>query len=238
MSTARRRHPLSGLSSLLLVTALIGASVPPGAARDEPPTPSDPELDRLAEWMSGEFDTFAQVEEDEARGAEYTHLRVVMRIVPVTVKGLSETARAFYVEQAAAEAQDRPYRQRVYLLQRRDGRPVNRIYRLRDPERFVGAHADPDRLSTLASGDLELSEGCDLVWTRAHDGLYRGVAGAERSCPTSLRGATWALSRVEMTPTTLTSLDQGFDDEGQHRWGPPPGVIGHVFVKRQPSPGP
>ena len=215
----------AALVLLLIVIAAPGAlALPPG---------DDPELARVAEWMTGSFDTFAQVDEDEARGAEYTHLRAVMHIVPVKIPGLSEKGRTLYVEQAAARAEDRPYRQRVYLLTRRDGQLVNRIFRIRDAERYVGAHRDPGRLVALTDDALELSEGCDLVWTRKNEGLYTGVAGAGGTCPNTLRDATHAVSYVEMTPTAITSLDQGFDDEGAHRWGPPPGVVGHVFVKRE-----
>lgn len=230
------------MTSLLLVLLLaVGSPAPaaspapaPGAA--PPSAPADPDLEQVAAWMAGEFDTFAQVDGDEASKAPYTHLRAVMRIVPVTICGLSEAGRAFYVEQAAAVSEERPYRQRVYLLSRRDGRLVNRIYRIQAPERLVGAWAEPAKLARLSVDQLLPDEGCDLVWTAAGDGRYAGVAGEGRTCRNSLRGATHALSRVEMTPRSITSLDQGFDDAGAHKWGPPPGAQGHVFARRDPLP--
>jgi len=48
-----------------------------------------------------------------------------------------------------------------------------------------------------------------------------------------LRGATHTVSNTEITPAQITNLDQGFDDAGVHKWGPPPGVIGHIFIKRK-----
>jgi hypothetical protein len=61
------------------------------------------------------------------------------------------------------------------------------------------------------------------------------VAGEVRTCRTTLRGATHVVSRVELTADSITSLDQGFDDTGAHKWGPPPGANGHVFVRRLPE---
>jgi hypothetical protein len=216
---------------LPLVAPAVGAAVPPdapSAARAE-----DADLVRVATWMAGEFDTFAQVASDEAAGAAYKHVRAVLRVVPVTLAGLSEAGRAFYLEQALAEAEDKPYRQRIVLVTRRAGRLVNRLYRLKRPEALVGAWRDPSRLAALAADELELDEGCDLVWTRADDGRFDGVAGAAGSCRTAVRGATHVVSRVELTAEAITSLDQGQDDAGAHKWGPPPGTPGHVFVRRR-----
>jgi hypothetical protein len=198
----------------------------------EAPSAGDAELERAAAWMAGEFDTFAQVARDEAAGTAYRHVRAVLRVVPVTVDGLSGGGRAFYLEQALAESEDKPYRQRVVLLTRLDGRLVNRLYRLKRPEAFVGAWREPKRLEALVPAELELDEGCDLLWTPAWPDRFAGVAGEGGTCRTQLRGATHVVSRVELRADGLTSLDQGFDDAGAHRWGPPPGTAGHAFVRR------
>ena len=171
----------------------------------------DDDLARIAAWMAGEFDTFAQV-----AGA-----------------GIPGPGQAFYLEQALAESEDKPYRQRVVLLTRLDGRLVNRLYRLKRPEAFVGAWREPARLSGLGREELQLDEGCDLVWTRASDTLFTGVAGEAGTCRTALRGATHVASKVELAADSITSLDQGFDDAGAHKWGPPPGAAGHVFARRK-----
>ncbi|MEP0775381.1 MAG: hypothetical protein HRF46_13590, partial [Acidobacteriota bacterium] len=207
------------MCSITLVLAVVSS------AADSP----DEDIATLARWMAGSFDTFAQVEDDLAAGAAYTHLKAVMHIVPVTIAGLTAPgALTFYVEQAAADAQHAPYRQRVYLLTRRDGALVNRIYRIAEPQRLAGAHARPELLAQLAPEQLTLEAGCDLVWTRIGPELYSGVAGIGGSCRTTWRGAAYTVSQVLMTPTTITSLDQGFDAEGRHVWGPPPGTVGHV----------
>jgi len=198
------------------------------SARDD-----DADLARVAAWMAGEFDTFAQVARDAAAGAAYKHVGAVLRVVPVAGAGLPGPGQAFYLEQALAESEDKPYRQRVVLLTRLDGRLVNRLYRLKQPEAFVGAWREPARLAGLAREELQLDEGCDLFWTRASDTRFTGVAGEAGTCRTALRGATHVTSKVELTADSITSLDQGFDDAGAHRWGPPPGAAGHAFSRRK-----
>lgn len=195
--------------------------------------PADVELATLAQWMTGSFDTFAQVDADLASGAPYTHLRAVMHIVPVLIPGLSgPNDLTLYVEQAAAGSEHAPYRQRVYHLTRRDGVPVNRIFRLVEPQRRVGGHAQPELLAGLSPDELTLEPGCDLVWTRVEAELYSGIAGLHGTCRTTWRGAAYTVSQVLMTPTTIISLDQGFDADGRQVWGPPLGVPGHIFRKR------
>ena len=209
----------------------------PALAPTPTPIPADGEMVRLATWMTGTFDTFEQVAADEAAKAGYVHMRVVMHIVPARIAGLSTPDTVtLYVEQAAADTPEAPYRQRVYHVTRREGALVNRTYRLTEPAAFVGAHARPELLAKLTADGLSLEEGCDLVWTRIDHALYSGIAGLNGTCRTSWRGATRATSQVLLAPGSITSLDQGFDDAGVQRWGPKPGTIGHVFRRRAAGP--
>jgi len=209
----------------------------PALAPTAIPTPADGEMVRVATLMTGTFDTFEQVAADEAAKSEYVHMRVVMHIVPAWIAGFSTPDTVtLYVEQAAADALDAPYRQRVYHVVRREGALVNRIYRLTEPAAFVGAHARPEILANLTADRLSLEDGCDLVWTRIDSHLYLGIAGLNGTCRTSWRGATRATSQVLLTPGSITSLDQGFDDAGVQKWGPKPGTVGHVFRKRPAGP--
>jgi hypothetical protein len=193
----------------------------------------DAELELLAGWMAGEFDTFAQVAADETAKTAYQHVRVVLRVVPVKIKGFHDdgASRTFYIEQAMADALETPYRQGVYLLARVGGNITNATYRIRDAAKFVGAFAQPARLKQLTADQLSLVEGCSVTFEKVSDAHYRG-AMRERTCKSSIRGATWMMSRGELTPSATITLDQGFDDAGNHKWGPPPGVIGHIFIKR------
>lgn len=229
-----RSLPVLLAVALLLPLAATAQGTEPSAA----PAPApDAELLQLAGWMTGTFDTFAQVDRDEKAKSPYKHLRAVMHVVPAELPELSgpSAGKLFYVEQAAADALDRPYRQRLYLLFRRDGVLVNRVFRLRDPAPLVGAASDPSKLKRLTADGALAEEGCDLVWARVDGARYQGTAGLGGTCPTAWRGATKAVSVVQMTPDSITSLDLGFDDAGAQKWGPPPGNVGHVFVRRGKS---
>jgi hypothetical protein len=139
----------------------------------------------------------------------------------------------FYLEQALAGQTDKPYRQRLLVFERTaPGTATLWDFRITDPEDLVGAPLD--KLNAINPVRLIREAGCEVVWVRVDRELYKGSAGASRSCKSQLREATHVISYSELTPQTLISLDQGFDDAGAHKWGPPPGVIGHIFRKRPP----
>ncbi len=185
---------------------------------------------QVAEWLPGVYDTFEHAAQDEARQTAYRHVRAVLKIValPTNIGGGKP---AFYLEQAMAGAEEQPYRQRVLLLEQTGpGAVTVWDYRIAEPKDLVGAA--PGQLQRLTMERLSREGGCEVVFIRADRELFKGSAGAGRTCKSTLRGATHVISYSELTPRTLTSLDQGFDDTGAHKWGPPPGVIGHIFRKR------
>jgi hypothetical protein len=73
-------------------------------------------------------------------------------------------------------------------------------------------------LEALTPGDLELKDGCAVVLSRDADGA-NGGATSERGCPSDLRGAKYATSKVTLNAKLLESWDQGFDGEGKQVWG-------------------
>ncbi|MDX2151309.1 MAG: chromophore lyase CpcT/CpeT [Bryobacteraceae bacterium] len=189
---------------------------------------ADDPLTAVTEWLPGMYDTFEHAAQDEARATAYRHVRAVLKIVR-----LPEMAGkpAFYLEQAMAGAEAQPYRQRVLMLEQTGAGAVTVWdYRIAEPKDLVGGATE--QLKALTMERLSREGGCEMVFIRADREIFKGSAGAGRSCKSSLRGATHVISYSELTPRTLTSLDQGFDDTGAHKWGPPPGVIGHIFRKR------
>lgn len=211
------------LAAALFLTASIAAAQDASKDRD---------LRRLAEWMTGSFDTFAQVNADEEADAKYRHIRGTLQVVPVKINGLTG-ALALYIENAAAETRTKPYRQRIYVLKRQGENIIVEIHKINKPEDFTGAYKNPKLLEALAMERLTREPGCDMTFRRINSKLYKGAAGADKTCKSTLRGAAHTVSNTEITPTVLTNLDQGFDDAGAHKWGPPPGTIGHIFIKRK-----
>lgn len=213
--------------TLFIFVVLLSAS----AMAQDVKLPKDKDVRRIAQWMSGSFDTFAQVDRDEEQNTTYRHIRATLHVMPVQIAGL-DNAAALYVENAAAEARQKPYRQRIYVVKKgANDKVIIEIHKIKNQDQVVNAYKNPSLLKNLTLANLTKEQGCDMTFERVNSKLYKGVGG-NKTCKSTLRGATHTVSLTELTPTTLTNLDQGFDDAGAHKWGPPPGTIGHIFVKR------
>lgn len=195
---------------------------------------NDKEMKRLASWMTGSFDTFAQVEADEASDAPYKHIRALVHVTPVNIAGM-ENGLAFYIENQASGDRPRPYRQRVYIMKRgaTDKIIVVEMYKIKDDKDFVNAYQKTELLQKLTADRLIREEGCNMTFVKADDSLYKGTAGENKTCKSSLRGSTYMMSHTDLSPTKWVNLDQGFDDAGNSKWGPPPGTVGHIFIRRK-----
>jgi len=133
-----------------------------------------------------------------------------------------------YVEQALASKMDAPYRQRVYKL----GHPsentfTSEIYTIRNAKDVIGLQDKKEKELLLTEDRIELKDGCTVVLTYAN-GIYSGGT-QENKCPSDLRGAKYATTRIVLKEGALESWDQGFDAAGKQVWGPTKG--GYVFLK-------
>lgn len=194
-------HPRRPAAALLLVLAGCAMSGP------EP----DPELARLAEWMTGSFSSAAQA---ETQPDDYFDIRLEM--APIWTDRTD--GPWLYVEQAAAEALDRPYRQRVYRLVPDGDFIRSDVYLLPgDPLAFAGAWRTPEVFTGTTPEELELRTGCS-IWLQDLGGVHVGATRG-RSCESSLGDAAYATSEVTVTADRLTSWDRGFDEAGVQAWG-------------------
>lgn len=189
------------IASMLLVAATAAGA---GTSRD---------FAQLVDWMTGSFSSQAQSERDEA----YYDIRLEMW--PIWAEHGSGDEAWLYVEQAVAGREDAPYRQRVYRVRALDdGRVESAVYTLPGPERFVGAWKTEAPLATLHPDSLIEREGCAIVLERTDDDSFVGATG-ERSCPSDLRGASYATSEVRVFAAGLDSWDRGFDPDDAQVWG-------------------
>jgi hypothetical protein len=172
---------------------------------------ADPELDQLARWMTGSFSSQAQSESDP----DFFHIVLHMaRIWPDRTDGVW-----LYVEQAAADSADTPYRQRVYHV-RRVGEDVfgSSVYTFPDPLSRTGSWKKETPFSDLEPSDLTARAGCTIYLRPRDDGTYEGST-LGRLCTSNLRGSTWASSEVVVAEDALHSWDRGWDDSGHQIWG-------------------
>lgn len=187
-------------------------------------TKQDKELDLLMQYMTGSFSSAKQAAADSAYFDISLHMARIWQHRPTT------EGYWLYVEQAMASRADKPYRQRVYHVYR-DGqqRLVSAVFELRKPLRFAGQYALAAPLAGLTPDSLLPRQGCEIVLVPNAQG-FEGSTG-DRTCPSNLRGASFATSQVILTEQLLESWDRGFDAAGKQVWGAEKG--GYRFVKQR-----
>ena len=67
-----------------------------------------------------------------------------------------------------------------------------------------------------------------MVLQRVSKNKFVGSTG-EKTCPSELRGASYASSKATVLQNEIISWDQGFDKEGKQVWGAT--KAGYVFDK-------
>lgn len=176
------------------------------------------DLKTLAKWIAGSYSSREQHLQDSAN---YFDIR--LQIIPIW-KDRSD-GFWYYVEQAVADFQDRPYRQRVYrIFEPQPGIFESVVYTMNDPLRFTRR---PDLVEKLPLDSLSEKEGCSVI-LKKKDGVFSGGTVGKK-CPSDRRGAAYATSEVTISETMLLSWDRGYDAAGNQAWGADKG--GYRFVK-------
>jgi CpeT protein len=172
----------------------------------------DADVKQLVEWMVGEFTSQEHTKQDPS------YLEVHVRVVSIWPQ--REDGPWLYFEQAMATAPDKPYRQRVYQVSKRDdGAIVLKSFALPgDPLRFAGVWRHPRPLNDLPFEKLIERKGCEMILKKQPDGSYHG--GTEgKGCPGELRGAAYSISELSVSSDTLKTWQRGLDSEDKLVWG-------------------
>ncbi|PWJ44224.1 chromophore lyase CpcT/CpeT [Sediminitomix flava] len=179
------------------------------------------ELSEVVSLMQGHFSSKLQSEQDSA----FFDINLVM--YPIWEENTE--AKWLYVEQAVSSKLEKPYRQRVYKLSKtEDGMIESAVYELPQPSRFIHAWDTPVIFTTISPDSLVTREGCSVFLKKQKDGSYAGATN-ERDCKSSLYGASYATSEVEVSEAKITSWDRGWNDAGEQIWGAEKGA--YVFDK-------
>ena len=181
----------------------------------------DTDLLRLASWMTGSFSS----QEQAAADSGFLDIRLEMvRIWKDRTDGVW-----LYVEQAAATALDRPYRQRVYRLSRLNEYILQSdVFTLENPLRFAGEWKNEAPLAHLTPDSLVEREGCFMhLRERGSEAFMGSTVG--KGCRSTLGGASYATSEVTITEFDMTSWDRGFTEQNEQVWGAKTGP--YVFKK-------
>jgi len=178
-------------------------------------------LEALAMTMEGSYSSAEQAKSDTS------YFNIELEMVRIWAK--RRDGAWFYVEQAAAESKEKPYRQRVYrLTEMNDSTFRSEIYTIRSGERFFGAYKDLMLLAQLSPDSIDVMEGCAITLQRFKS-IYSGSTTG-RDCPNARNGAAYATSEVTIRSDRMISWDRGYDAAGKQVWGANKG--GYIFLKR------
>ena len=183
---------------------------------------SQKDIEVLVDYMVGSFSSEEQAEKD----SNYFNIELEM------VQLWKDRADGpwLYIEQAVAESKDKPYRQRVYHLRKRnDGKIESLVYTIPDPLRFAGDYKKEFPLLRLTPDSLILKEGCEVILYQADNGYFEGST-IDKNCGSDLKGASYATSEVMIDKDKMISWDRGFDESGNQVWGATDG--GYIFKKK------
>ncbi|MCU0406978.1 MAG: chromophore lyase CpcT/CpeT [Ignavibacteriaceae bacterium] len=183
---------------------------------------SQNDVEVLVDYMVGSFSSEEQAEKDSS----FFNIELEM------VQLWKDRADGpwIYIEQAVAETKDKPYRQRVYQLRKRnDGNIESIVYSIPNPLRFAGDYKKEFPLLRLTPDSLVLRAGCEVFLYRADDGYFEGGT-VEKNCSSDLRGASYATSEVMIDKDKMITWDRGFDEIGNQVWGATKG--GYIFKKK------
>lgn len=170
------------------------------------------ELEKIATWMIGTFDSTAQAAADK----EYKPITIRMaRIWTNRIDG-----PWVYAEHVENGEEGKPYRQRVYRLNlQENGLLVCEPYALPgNPEKFIGAWQSDSAFDDVSPKDLAFQNGCTIVLKKVNATTYKGGT-VGKDCANELRGASYATAEVTLTPDGIDLWDRGFDKQDKQMWG-------------------
>ena len=176
--------------------------------------------EKLIEMMNGSFTSQEQATADESYYSINLHMYRIWEEFDEIY---------FYVEQAADDTPDKPYRQRVYMMEEvGDGQFKSTIYTIHHADHFIGKWNDLKIFESFDNSILSEKQGCDVMLTLEGDTFKGSTSGTD--CKSEMRGASYATSEITISKDQLTSWDRGFDAEGNQVWGPEKGA--YIFKRK------
>ena len=179
---------------------------------------STKEMDELVSIMQGSYSSEKQSIVDTS------YFNISLRMVPIW----KNKGHYLYVEQAMFKKQEKPYRVRIYKLTQKGDEFISEIHTLKNEKDWIGKWKTPEAFDALTENDIELKQGCEVTLKRIAKNKFAGQTG-DKTCPSELRGASYASSKVTVTQNEILSWDQGFDKTDKQVWGAE--KAGYHFLK-------
>ncbi|WP_299521577.1 chromophore lyase CpcT/CpeT [Winogradskyella sp.] len=201
---------------LILATLIFNCK---NETKSEPEVKEDTELKELFALMQGSFNSEIQSQVDSS------YFNISLHMYPIW----EDQGNFLYVEQALNSMQDRPYRQRIYEVTRlSDSTFSSAVYSLDVDSLWIGKWKTPKAFDSISLNDIALKKGCEVVLKRMSEKRFMGKTG-DTTCVSTLRGASFARSEVEILEDKVISWDRGFDADGNYVWGAEKGP--YIFNK-------
>ncbi len=167
-------------------------------------TPKD--VYTLAQWLAGDHSNWEQAIDNPPF---FAHIRVGIRALP---NPISDEGVWLFLEQAYDFELHHPYRTAILNLIYRNERIEMVNYRLKNAEVFFGGSRDRDKLKPLNTEAINKLEGCTQWVHRADQLTFKGGVEPGKKCCINRKGVDTYLSiEFEVTETTYSSLDRGYD---------------------------
>ncbi len=168
-------------------------------------------LDDYVQMRTGSFTSAAQAAVDSRYDTAIWHVGEIWR-------GASTEVRWLYAESWLLDA-EAPYAQRIWKVMETGGGIVVSGYRIGRPEAFLSAWKAEVAPPIRSEIELIALQGCDRYLARGGaDRIEGGTLGNQ--CKNRYKGASYAISKVHMSPDELVNWDRGFDLSGNQVWGP------------------
>jgi hypothetical protein len=181
----------------------------------------DPELQELFTLMQGSFNSENQSKQDSA------YYNISLHMYPIW----KDKGNYLYVEQAINRSQDKPYRQRIYKVDRlNDSIFSSIVFTIPHDSLWIGKWKTPQDFDRISTEYIEERTGCAVLLKRLGKNHFKGATGVY-TCLSTRGGASYATSEVEITENKIVSWDRGFDAEGNYVWGAKD--AGYIFDKLQ-----
>lgn len=169
----------------------------------------DTELNELFALMQGSFNSEIQAKKDS------TYYNISLHMYPIW----KDKGNFLYVEQALNSMQNKPYRQRIYEVTRlNDSVFSSAIYKIPNDSLWIGQWKKPEKFNSFSIKEALKKEGCEVLLKRLAKNHYKGATGIN-TCKSTLLGASYATSEVEIIKGKIISWDRGFDANNKHVWG-------------------
>jgi CpeT protein len=177
-------------------------------------------LQSLGKAMAGKYSSEKQHKTDTAN---YFNIR--LQIVPIWQD--RKDGLWFYVEQAVAGSENKPYRQRVYHVTEKENKTYeSAVFTFAAPLRFANKVSLFEK--SLNPDSLKIREGCSVILKQLNDSGFSG--GTEgKGCSSERGGAAYATAEVEISERELRSWDRGYNEKGEQVWGAT--KSGYIFIK-------